>query len=94
MDFSRQNPDMFEFSIMPLTESRRSITGYISPINGTAISWSTKRQVTVPTSTTEAEYYALDAGVKEVIRLRNFLMELNFLPERQIPVFCDNNGAI
>ena len=45
-------------------EDRRSISGFVAMINGAAISWSSKKQSSMATSSTEAEYMALSHAVK------------------------------
>ena len=49
---------------------RKSTTGYVFLWGGAAISWSSKRQSTVSTSTMEAEYVASNALVREALWLR------------------------
>jgi hypothetical protein len=45
-------------------DGRRSISGVVSTMGGTAISWISKRQSTVALSTTEAEYQSLSRSCK------------------------------
>lgn len=73
---------------------RRSTTGYVFLIGGGAVSWCSKRQPTVATSTTEAEYMALSAASKEAIWLNKIVTDLGLLHIKTIPLYCDNNGAI
>ncbi|KAF8784634.1 Retrovirus-related Pol polyprotein like [Argiope bruennichi] len=46
---------------------RKSTSGYVFMIGDEAVSWSSKRQHTVATSTTEAEYMALSAAAQEAM---------------------------
>ena len=56
------------------TETRRSTSGYIFQINGSTISWCSKKQFCVESrSTTEAEYMALSFVTQEAIWLRRLL---------------------
>jgi len=57
-------------------DDRRSITGYITFLNGSIISWSSKRQGTVALSSCEAEYYAISSAITETQWIRQFLREL------------------
>ena len=48
-------------------DKRRSLTGYVFPIRGYAISWKATLQSTIALSTTEAEYMALTKACKEAL---------------------------
>lgn len=60
---------------------------------GAAITWSSRRQGLVTTSTTEAEYVATTEAAKEAIWLSLLLSDLGHKPGA-IPLYCDNQGAI
>jgi hypothetical protein len=55
---------------------RVSASGYVFNLNGTEISWASRSQRTVATSTIEAEYIALCAAAKHGVWLRNLFYEL------------------
>lgn len=75
--------------------SRRSMSGYCFIVCGGAISWRAKKQTSVASSSTEAEYRGLlDAG-KETIWLRQLIQSV--FPSAvsgSTTVFCDNQAAI
>eukprot|EP00877_Chromochloris_zofingiensis_P010261 jgi/Chrzof1/5489/Cz16g05060.t1 len=75
------------------TDTRKSTSGYIFILHGGAITWSSKRQATVAASTTEAEYMAAAAAVKEALWLRTLLSELQ-LDIDNITIMADNQSAI
>jgi len=52
------------------TDGRRSTTGFIFPLSGGPMSWASKRQSMVATSTAEAEYVAAAMATKEERWLR------------------------
>ena len=75
------------------TDTRRSTTGYVFVLGGGAITWQSKRQQTVAASTTEAEYMAAAAAVKEGLWLRKLLIDLS-IPINIISILADNQSAI
>jgi len=73
---------------------RRSITGWISKINGDTISWASKKQRTVALSTCEAELYAESAAIQEVLWMRGLLKELGLHTQVGSVVYGDNQSTI
>ena len=57
-------------------DSRKSTTGFVFTLGGTAISWGSNLQKVVALSTTEAEYVAMTEAAKEMIWLQTFMKEL------------------
>ena len=56
--------------------SRKSTTGFVFTLGGTAISWASNLQKIVTLSTIKAEYVAATKTGKEMIWLHGFLDEL------------------
>ena len=75
-------------------DTRRSTTGYVFKINGSAITWCSRRQQTVASSTVEAEYIATAEAAREGIWLRNLLKELGFKQVGPTTLHVDNQGAM
>ena len=50
-------------------DERRSTSGYLFTLNGTAISWRSKLQDTIALSIVKAEYIAMSEAIKESIWL-------------------------
>ena len=75
-------------------DDRRSTTGYLFFINNGPVSWSTRKQTSVATSSTQAEYQALSSAVKEAIWLRTFLKELGFSQSSLTIIHQDNQSTI
>jgi hypothetical protein len=73
---------------------RKSTSGYIFHLGGSPIIWSSKKQSTVATSSTEAEYLALTHGTKEAIHLRTLLSELGYPQSSPISMNEDNQSCI
>jgi len=74
-------------------DGRKSTTGFIFLLNGSAVSWCSKKQSSVATSTVEAEFVAASAAVKEVMWMGGMLEELG-VTVKTVKLFCDNQGAI
>ena len=74
-------------------DSRRSTTGYVFFLHGNVVSWKSKRQPTVATSSTEAEYMALYAAAQEAVWLRLLLSNIRF-ELGATTIYEDNQGCI
>lgn len=59
-------------------EDRKSTSGSLILINGTAVLWISRKQTTVATSTTHAEYAALATTNRELMWLRQLLSDIGF----------------
>jgi hypothetical protein len=77
---------------------RHSVIGYTQFLCGGPISWTSRRQRSIATSTAESEYISLCLAAKQTLWLRNLLLELGFLhyttEKGKYRVLCDNQGAI
>jgi len=74
-------------------DTRRSTTGAVFLLNGGAVSWTSKLQKTIATSTTEAEYVAAAVAAKEAIWLQRLLGELG-CGQASVKMHCDRKGAV
>ncbi|XP_065084611.1 uncharacterized protein LOC135706866 [Ochlerotatus camptorhynchus] len=75
-------------------EDRKSVSGYLFTVFGNPVSWSSKKQVTVATSSSEAEYVSLSSAVSEVIWLPEVMEDLQLKRPADPVVIEDNQGAI
>ena len=77
-------------------ESRKSTSGYVFTLGVGAISWRSVKQYSIANSTMEAEYIAASKATKEVVWLKNFLLNLGVVPSAQsaITLYYDNSGAV
>jgi hypothetical protein len=73
---------------------RKSISGWVTKLNGSPISWSSKKQRTVALSTCEAELYALCEAVKEILWLKGLMDELGLKTPSPSIVHCDNQSTV
>ncbi|KAJ9561101.1 hypothetical protein OSB04_006261 [Centaurea solstitialis] len=72
---------------------RKSTTGGCHLLGGKLVSWTSKKQNSVSTSTAEAEYVAAGICCAQVLWLRNQLQDYD-IQLSKIPIFCDNTSAI
>ncbi|CAB3992364.1 Hypothetical predicted protein [Paramuricea clavata] len=63
-------------------------------INGSTVSWCSKRQPCVTRSTTEAEYVALSHATQEIVWLRRLLNDIGEKQDQPSIMNEDNQGAI
>jgi hypothetical protein len=75
------------------TETRRSISGYISTLNGGALSWKCRQQKSVATSTSEAEFVSASRASDDVIFLRRVLKDANDEQLHPTPLYEDNRSC-
>ena len=73
--------------------TRRSTTGYVFMLGGTAVSWSSQLQRTVAASSVEAEYQASAAAVREALWLRKLAGDLG-LAQASVSILLDSQGAL
>ena len=73
--------------------TRKSTTGFIVFAAGGPISWQSKLQPTVATSSMQSEYQALYAGMQEIVWLRGVLAELKLPMSEPTPFFLDSQSA-
>jgi len=76
------------------TDDRKSVTGYVVLLNGSVISWKSKKQPTVTLSSMEAEYVALTYCVMEIQFVMNLLKEMGVAVDTPVIVNEDNAGAL
>ena len=74
--------------------TRKSQSGFVFTLGNAAISWKSKLQTTVALSSTEAEYLALSAAVKEALFLRNLVGDVLPSAVKTITLYEDNQSTI
>ena len=75
-------------------DDRKSTSGYMFQIGGTAISWRSNKQSCVALSTAEAEYVALAAAAQEAIWLQQLVSDILIEPIEETEIYEDNQSAI
>lgn len=75
-------------------EDRKSYTGIVFVMAGSAITWESKKQPSIALSSTEAEFVALSTAAREAVYLKRLLSEIKYYDGSQpILVYGDNLGA-
>ena len=62
-------------------------------LGGKLVSWTSKKQNSVSTSTAEAEHVVAGSCCAQVLWMRNQLLDYD-LQLSKIPIYCDNTSAI
>ena len=72
--------------------------GYVYLLYGAAVTWAMRKQLSISTSTTEAEYVGLCNAAKEAVWLRNLFEDLGRGQyaggEHAVRIYSDNQGAL
>jgi hypothetical protein len=74
-------------------DPHKSTTGYVFTVSGEAVSWGSKKQQPVATSTVEAEYIATSHAIREGVWLGSLLEELGQQVSK-VELNMDNMGCI
>ncbi|KAK2414734.1 secreted RxLR effector protein [Trifolium repens] len=74
-------------------DTRKSLSGFVFTLFGTAVTWKANQQSVVALSTTQAEYIALVEGVKEAIWLKGMIGEMG-IGQGCVKIHCDSQSAI
>jgi len=75
-------------------EEYRLTSGYTFISGGGAITWGSRKQISIALSSTEAEYVALSEATREALWLKSLYEELGFIQRDPILILGDNNGSI
>ena len=72
---------------------RKSTTGSCQFLGERLVSWFSKKQHFVSTSTAEAEYIEAESCCAQILWMKNQLMDYGLVLSN-IPIYCDNTSAI
>ena len=72
----------------------RSTTGLIIFLGSTPITWSSKRQTSVQTSTFGAEFVSLKLAVEHAKMIRYYLRCMGVQVTKTATILCDNKGMV
>ena len=72
---------------------RKSTSGFIYYVYGCPISWCSKKQTTVATSSSEAEYIALSLSVSEGVWIHGILEDMQEMRKDEVFVLNEDNAG-
>ncbi|CAM8877602.1 unnamed protein product [Rhodiola kirilowii] len=77
-------------------EDHSSTSGWVFLLGGGAISWASKKQTCITSSTMKSEFIALAAAGKEAEWLRNLVHEIPLWPKPVAPIsiYCDSKETL
>jgi hypothetical protein len=78
---------------------RKSISGFVAMLYGGPVSWASRKQTSVATSSTESEYIALSTGVKQAVWIGQVIRDMGFpgyigSDPNNISIKGDNQGSL
>jgi len=91
------NEELFAYTDSDYTgdlEDRKSTSGFLFLLSAGAISWSSKKQLVITLSTTEAEFIVVASCACQTVWLRRMLEKLNHVSTRTTMIYCDNSSNI
>ena len=74
-------------------DDRRSTSSYFTFVGGNLVTWKSKKQNVIASSSAEAEFRGMALGLCEALWLRLLLQDLGYLSRQPIRLFCDNKAA-
>ncbi|KAE8891385.1 hypothetical protein PF003_g24782 [Phytophthora fragariae] len=74
-------------------EDRQSVSGYVTMVNGSVVSYGSRKQGLNAQSTMESEYIAMNEGARDIMWLRGLCDELRWRYDTP-KLWCDNTAAI
>ncbi|XP_015074742.1 uncharacterized protein LOC107018707 [Solanum pennellii] len=77
-----------------VSQSRKSVTGYMIKVGSSLISWKSKKQETISRSSAEAEFRSMASTVAELSWLTGLFKELGVSIVQPIDLHCDSKVAI
>jgi hypothetical protein len=83
-----------DFGGSVVTDGAYSTSGYVFKLAGGPISWSSKRQGEIATSTTHAEYIGQYNAILQLQWLQSILQETNLHTTPTTHIYADNKSAI
>src|SRR5258707_4837776 len=83
-----------DFGGSVVTDGAYSTSGYVFQLAGGPISWSSKRQGEIATSTTHAEYIGQYNAILQLQWLQSILQETNLHTTPTTHIYADNQSAI
>jgi len=89
-----QTSIFFDANLAHDQKTRRSITGILVYVGSTLVSWTSKRQGCIASSTYCAEFIAMRTAVEEAISIRYMLRSLGIPVEEPTNLIGDNLGVI
>ncbi|KAJ9552678.1 hypothetical protein OSB04_016723 [Centaurea solstitialis] len=72
---------------------RKSTSGYLQFLGNKLVSWASKKQQGISTSTAESEYVAAASCCSQVLWMQSQLRDYG-LEYKKIPIYCDSKSAI
>ncbi|XP_076936014.1 uncharacterized protein LOC143602945 [Bidens hawaiensis] len=75
-------------------DDRKIVSASVFSIGSGVVTWSSKKQLIVALSSTEAEYVAATSAACQAMWLRQLLSELGYEQMKATSIFCDNISAV